>query len=333
MFLFSGGCTAGVRDDDAPMGQGPTTASPQTTGAGQDSSGSSSGAVSAEGSAEGSGGGGGPKLDAGVTMSGCQQVDLLFVIDNSDSMQTYQQALTAEFPGFVQAMFEALPPGIGVHVGITTTDFDFACPDSEATANCQSSASLDEITSHYIPPTEGNNGGNGSQGRLFAWASKRWFETSTDDDPAELTAWFSEAAVAAGESGCSFEMPIAAAGWATHPANAATNEGFIQDEGALLVVFFLTDEPDKSPQSESVYADMILQAKSECGGADCVFVSGLIPSCVPEINQKLWQFMTVFDDEADPPFGDIEDTSRYSELFGEFLAGGVADACAQVPVG
>src|SRR5690606_27434696 len=127
-------------------------------------------------------------------------------------------------------------------------------------------------------------------GRLFQWAGRRWFETNSDADPAELEAWFSAAATAAGEDGCSFEMPVAGAGWVTHPANAETNEGFLRDERGLFVIFFLTDEPDKSPESKNVYRDMILEAKQGCGGEACVFASGLIPACTVEINQKLWQF-------------------------------------------
>lgn len=273
----------------------------------------------------------GDKLDVGVMVSGCQAIDMLFVVDNSSSMQTYQEALGSAFPSFVEAMFAEVPPGIDIHVGITTTDFDTQCADAEATANCQTSSSFDEVSAHYNPPTMGNDGGNGSQGRLFEYSGQRWFEASSTDDPAELTQWFSAAATAAGESGCSFEMPVAAAGFAAHPANADTNAGFIRDEGALLVIFFLTDEPDKSPESETIYADMILEAKTACGGADCVFIGGLAPSCIVDVNQKLWQFMEVF--REDPPFADIVQVPMYETFVGNTLATAVAEACANIPVG
>lgn len=273
------------------------------------------------------------KLDVGVMpTNGCEYVDMLFVIDNSASMETYQQALAAQFPAFVEAMYAELPPSIGVHVGITTTDFDSGCEAAETTGNCQSTATLEDVQSHYIPPTDGNDGGNGSQGRLFQWSGQLFFETTTDDDPAELSTWFSGAATAAGESGCSFEMPVAAAGWAADPANDATNAGFIRDEGALLVIFVLTDEPDKSPESTAIYGDKILATKQACGGAECIFMSGLIPPCVLDVNQKLWQFMTLFGAE-DPPWGDIVDTAGYDEIVGATLAGAVAEACANISVG
>ncbi len=270
------------------------------------------------------------KLDAGVDQGGCKYLDLLFVIDNSDSMAPYQVALAEAFPGFVDGLFAALPPGVDVHVAITTTEFDRACGAHEATQNCQSTATLEEVESHYVKPTDAHDGGNGSQGRLFQWAGRRWFETNSDADPAELEAWFSAAATAAGEDGCSFEMPVAGAGWVTHPANAETNEGFLRDERGLFVIFFLTDEPDKSPESKNVYRDMILEAKQGCGGEACVFASGLIPACTVEINQKLWQFLKAFGD--DPPWGDILATDQYAAHFEDALAGAVAQACEDVPI-
>lgn len=299
-----------------------TTTTPAETG--DETATTSSGGSSAEGTT-------GEKLDVGIMLPGCQAIDMLFVIDNSSSMQTFQEALAAQFPSFIDAVFESVPPGINVHVGITTTDFDTQCADAEAAANCQTSSSFDEVQMHYNPPTGGSDGGNGSQGRLFEYGGQRYFEVESSDDPAALSEWFSAAATAAGESGCSFEMPIAAAGFATHPANAEANEGFLRDDGALLVIFFLTDEPDKSPESETVYADMILEAKAGCGGADCVFVGGLAPGCIVDTNQKLWQFMEAF--REDPPFGDIVDTINYDDYVGVALATAVAEACANIPVG
>lgn len=273
------------------------------------------------------------KLDTPPPMlGGCQFIDFLFVIDNSESMQTYQLALTEQFPEFVTAMYDALPPNIDVHVGLTTTDFDAGCDAQEATQNCQSTATLPEVQAHYLRPDETNDGGNGTQGRLFEFAGQRFFATNSNDDPAPLSEWFSQAAVAAGEEGCSFEMPVAAAGFAAHPANATANEGFLRDENALLVMFFLTDEPDKSVETDEIYRDMVLDAKSACGGEACVFVSGLVPPCIIDVNQKLWQFMNQFD-EAEPIWGDIELTGEYASVFGDALADAIAEACAAVPVG
>ncbi len=262
---------------------------------------------------------------------GCDAVDILFVIDNSASMKDEQALLIDGFPSFVQQMFQTLPAGISVHVGVTTTDFwctAESCDCAESTLSCQTAASLEEVQAHYTPPTEADNGTNGAQGRLFVYDDQPFFEASTDDDPADLSAWFSGAATAAGEQGCSFEMPVAAAGYVAHPSNDSTNAGFVRDEGAVLLVFFLTDEPDKSPEPTSDYLDTLLAAKSECGGADCVISGGLVPACIADINQKAWQFLDGFGGE--PVWSDINDVGAYPTIVGDLLSVAVSDLCETI---
>lgn len=287
---------------------------------------------------------GGEKLDVAgdgtgdgtIPATGCAKVDILFIVDNSASMGQYQVRLTEEFPTFIDAMYGALPFSTDLHVGITTTTFagPFECTENEVEMNCQSSATFETINGNYIKPTVQDLGINGAQGQLFTFDQKRYFETTTDQDPAALTTWFTGAMTMAGENGCTFEMPVAAAGWAFDGLNAATNAGFVRDEGSLLVLFFLTDEPDKTPDSKNDHVNRVLSAKSECGGENCVVVSGLIDPCVavPTTNNKLWQFMKAFDDMNEPLYGDIIDTQEYGNLVGATLGQTIADACDLVPV-
>ncbi len=138
-------------------------------------------------------------------------------------------------------------------------------------------------------------------------------------------------------------MPVAAAGWAFTPPNTggvlATNDGFIRNEGTVLVLFFLTDEPDKSPESVAIHRDRVLAAKAGCGGDQpddtCVVTAGFIPTCTIAVNQKLWQFMTSFGESADEVrWGDITDIPAYDELVGTVLAATIAQTCEDVtPVG
>lgn len=285
----------------------------------------------------------GEKLDAGVVgATGCDAIDILFVIDNSASMNTYQMALSEAFPSFVDALWDSLPAGTNVHVGITTTDFGSpGCANaSESTSNCQSTASASDITMHYDTPLNAPSEVNGSQGRLFNWNDQYFYEASTADDNAGLKTWFTGAATAAGENGCTYEMPVAAAGWAFTAPNVgevlSTNDDFLRNEGTVLVLFFLTDEPDKSPESVAIHRDRVLAAKGGCGGDDpddiCVVTAGFIPTCTIDVNQKLWQFMTSFGETADEvKWGDITDIPGYDELVGTVLAGTIADACEDVP--
>jgi hypothetical protein len=281
----------------------------------------------------------GPKLDVGspetgttAPAEGCTFVDLLFVVDNSLSMSEYQAALAAAFPDFVDEMYAQLPPATDLHVGITTTDFycePGGCSCSEFVFNCESTASNGAISDHYITPDVSNTGTNGGQGRLFDQDGMTYFATTTDSDPAELKQWFTAAATAAGEDGCSFEMSSAGAAYAAHPANAAANTGFFRDAGAVLMVFVLTDEPDKSPESIDVYHDMLAAAKAECGGDECILTAGLLDPCVEANDQTVWQFLNTFGEA--PTWGSIDDTASYADVVGTALAQIVGETCMQIP--
>jgi hypothetical protein len=267
--------------------------------------------------------------------SGCIAVDLLFVVDNSESMGMYQSALTAAFPDFIDSLWSTLPGGVDLHVGITSTDFAGGCTTPEATALCQSTASAADIIGHYNQPTNATgNGVPGSQGRLYFFDSRPYFEANTDDPPDALKTWFTGAATSAGESGCSFEMPVAAASWAASAINTGptgTNAGFFRDEGSLLVVFFLTDEPDKSPEGLDTHKQRLLDIKQECGGESCIFMAGLIPPCILDVNQKLWQFMDGWGHPEPAPWADILQVNMYGQLVGQALADLLADKCAEIP--
>lgn len=286
------------------------------------------------------------KLDLPPSMDlpnngGCGAVDVLFVIDNSKSMAEFQMALAAAFPEFVDAMIDNLPENVDLHVGITTTDFtcqvagdDACCPDAcpVGSTQCQIGTTPEEVDllmSFYEPPTGGSNGSNGGQGRLFVHDGMAYYALNTKDDPAGLKAWFTGAAVAAGEQGSSLEMPVAAAGYTFTPANAMANAGFLRSSDAILLIVFLTNDPDASLEPVAVYRDMVLDAKGEC--PECILTAGLLKTCVPAENQRLWQFMTSFGDE--PIWGDIEEKTGYAEVVGLALAGTLADACINIPVG
>lgn len=314
-------CAAGS-DETNPAGTG------AATGTGTPSSGNGAGGAAGTGSS----GEGGALFDGGLggaAPASCQYVDLLFVIDNSPSMGPHQEELALAFPSFVDAMFDKLPENVDLHVGITTTSFfDGSC--SESVSNCVSQASAADIAAHYIKPTDGTTSDNGEQGRLFEHAGKKFFAANTSEDPGPLKAWFSGAAVAAGETGCSFEMMSAAGGYAFHPANAAHNDGFVRDENGVLLVMVLSDEPDKSPEGTAAYHDMVVAAKSGCGGDKCVLTAGIIDPCIEGVNNPLWEFLHAFGEP--PPLGDIDDPASYTAVVGDALAQVVKQVCDEIAV-
>lgn len=265
--------------------------------------------------------------------AGCTAVDLLFVLDNSASMQTHHAALAAAFPGFIAAIFERLPGGTDIHVGITTTDVackGAGCGCEDSTLGCQTTASAEAILSVYAPPAGGSNGVEGSQGRLMTVDGVAYFATDTLEDPSALAAWFAAAAASAGEDGCSFEMPAAAAGFVADPANAGANAGFLRDEGTALIVFVLTDEPDKSPEAVEAYAGRLRAAKAGCGGDVCITTAAILPACVAAGTQSLWRFLGSF---GEPPiWGDIGEPAVYAAVVEDALTSAVTRTCADVPV-
>ena len=264
------GVVLGAGCNPAPEPDNPFATSGMTSSVGSTSSPTTSGNVTSGATAvedeSGTSATGGIKLDVSTPditageQDYCNFVDILFVIDNSLSMNQYQAQLALAWPTFVDEMWANLPEGTDLHVGMTTTSFfDGSC--SESVFNCVTTASDQTIQNHYDPPGMGSNGVNGEQGRLFEWDGQRYFSATVEGDPsADLKLWFSQAAVQAGETGCSFEMMSAASGYAFHPDNAMFNEGFLRDEGAVLVIVVLTDEPDTSPEGASTYYDMVVDA-------------------------------------------------------------------------
>ena len=291
-------------------------------------------------------GGEGPKLDVGSgdgpgPVGNCEEpdgecnctaVDVLLVIDNSGTMCTKQESLAAAFPGFVTAMFDALPEGTDLHVGITTSGFSLGGNHSEN--NCVAQEPLSTIQSSYTVPGAGSVNGNGLQGRLFEHEGQRWFaaDTGVPADEAALSSWFTGAATAVGCGVSSFEFNASGAAWALHPDNAATNDGFLRDEGAVLVLFILTDEADQSLQVETLefLHDTVADAKAGCGGDACIVTGGLLPTYCPAGTNGSLAFLETF---GTPTVGDIGfgiGEVDYATTVGDTFAEVVATACDEI---
>ena len=267
------------------------------------------------------------------TCSGCTAVDVLFVIDNSGTMCSKQQNLNAAFPGFVDAMYDALPPGTDLHVAVTTSGFSLGGSHSES--NCVAQEPLSTLQQFYTRPTEGTVMGNGLQGRLYEQDGRRFYAVDTSDpsSKAGLSAWFTAAASGVGCSVSSFEFNASGAAWALHPSNAATNDGFLRDEGAALVLFILTDEGDQSLDVETVQFlhDTVVDAKPICG-EDCIIPGGLLPTLCPDGTNGSLEFLESF---TNPPItGDIGGffgpPPDYEAVVGNALATVVAETCEEI---
>ena len=217
----------------------------------------------------------------GEDCPGCNAVDLLFVVDNSLSMEDEQIALTQAFPSFADAILESLPEGVNIHIGVTSTEMGYS-PEGGFDQNnfCIGTGEGGAPASNYYQtPDVSPSATNGAQGRLYEAGGLRYFDIDQGAPPAEVQAlkdWFAQAAHI-GEGGSNVEMTTAAAAWTFDPANAATNTGFVRDEGAVLAFFFVQDEPDQTPIEQSdTLLSKIESAKMLCGGWECVIAGGFV---------------------------------------------------------
>lgn len=158
---------------------------------------------------------------------GCTKVDLLFVVDNSESMMGEQENLIGSFGGFIEAMRTTLVDAESYHVGVTTTDSNFG-----NAPNCRLDGAL--ITELQGENTSGSTCGPYASGSSFM----------TESDALE-TAFPCAAQV--GTGGIPFERPMDTMRAAISPAMVAPgacNDGFVRDD-ALLVIVVITDERDE----------------------------------------------------------------------------------------
>ena len=70
-----------------------------------------------------------------------------------------------------------------------------------------------------------------------------------------------------------------------------------------------------------------------CGGDDCIVTAGLLPpSCVPDANPVIWQFLNAFGEV--PQWGDINDYEGYADVVSSALADVIVQTCDEItPVG
>lgn len=239
-----------------------------------------------------------PKLDMPAGgLAECTLVDLLFVIDNSNSMIAEQVNLIASFDGFVAGIQANLDEVNDYHIGVVTTDaYALNHPD------CRMLGAL--VT-------------ESAAGVCGPWAEGRYISLAD-----ELAPSFTCAADV-GPDGDTNERQIQAALRAIDPGlgvTGACNEGFIRDD-ALLVLVLITDEDDPgspiagqgSPGSPSSWFAEIVERK----GVETNVVMLALAGLPPPNNCK-----------NDVPFEGAQITWRIEQLVKRFTYGEMGDVCA-----
>jgi hypothetical protein len=175
-------------------------------------------------------------------------LDVLFVVDNSNSMIEEQQALIAGFPDFIEVL-ENLDGGLpDIHIGVVSTDVG-AGPFSDPSCALNGDDGALRVPSSRCGITTDE-----SFLRSAPVAGGR--ATNFGGSLTEAFGCMAELGV----NGCGFEQPLEAVRRALEPG---ANPGF-RRPGALLTIVFLTDEDDCSAMDDGLYTpdDTVLGPRS-----------------------------------------------------------------------
>jgi len=172
--------------------------------------------------------------DSDSDNTGCAEIDILFVIDDSGSMECEQLMLAEAFPAFIEVLEQynnSNADQVAYRVGVTTTGRDVSCW---------------EMDPYGDTDTYWNEGVNGEL--MQTASSLKWLDGPGDVD--QLSEQFSELADV-GTGGADPEMPLDSMRLAIEKVAAGEpNDGFLRED-ALFVLVIITDEDDYSLSVDS----------------------------------------------------------------------------------
>jgi hypothetical protein len=162
------------------------------------------------------------------------QLDVLFVVDNSNSMEAKQKSLTAAFPYFLSTL---LSYKVDLHLGVVSTDMgagDYNLPSCETTGGDGGKLIYSPRTYTNCPvPKDPYITDSGSKSNVSG----------------DLVTQAFECIATLGSGGCGFEQPLASVKKAL---DGKTNPGFLRT-GSVLAVIVLSDEDDCSAVDTKLY--------------------------------------------------------------------------------
>ncbi len=333
--LMAVGCsgTGGTDPGDSPTGTtgqtgtdsattDPTTTGPGTTHGTTGDSGTASESSTETGdtdstATDSSGSSGGVRFDLGPlpdsppAKEGCERVDFLFVIDDSDSMADHQANLVNSFPAFITGIQGTLASVDSYHVGVVTTDEYLM-----NTPNCQTLGSL-------VVQTGGYDSSDATCGPFMEGYN---FITETDD----LGVAFQCAALP-GTDGDLSELPMQALRDVVNEVDGGAgqcNEQFLRSD-SLLVVVVLTDEADGPGDGDVTY----LFRRTSPGTPlewfnDVVAARGGTEENIVVMSLINYYGGLCSPDEADfirPEIADGKNIKEFTEMFTHGIVGGVCE--------
>ena len=186
------------------------------------------------------------------------EVDILLVVDNSCSMEPYQQELANNFDSFLTYFLEG---DVDYQIGVTTTSMQ--------------QVEFDPLYSHICPRSVVDE--IPAPGALVD-------NLVITPETADAASTFSDI-VNVGICGAAYEMGLGSARLALqHAQTGAYNTGFIRDE-AYLSLIFVSDEQDASPLPVNDYITAFRDAKPG-GDREAVIASSLVVTDPSECNPQ-----------------------------------------------
>jgi len=228
-----------------------------------------------------------------------QNLDLLFVIDNSGSMFDEHQSLIKHFPQFIEILDGSAGGRPNLHVGITSTDLG---GPPGADQQCQANGDSGQLIA--TPRVETSCSG----------PDDRYFVDIEGEDGARVTNFDGTLGDAfgcianLGTQGCGFEQPLEA----MHRAlSSPQNDGFLRDN-SILAVIFITDEDDCSMHDNSMMlqgpecSDYHDETSCPLGARDSFRCFEFGVECEPDAPRQLGSHASCKPREDSPYLSDIE---------------------------
>jgi hypothetical protein len=170
-------------------------------------------------------------------------VDILFVIDTSNSMAEEQTNLAANIPKLIEALKDPQGKLPDLHIGVITVDLgagNYQLPSCETNGD-NGKLQASPTTAGCTPPADPFIKHVGGVTNVSGGSS----------DPAQQVIDAFQCIATMGTGGCGFEQTLEAARRALDPT-LNLNPGFVRP-GASLAVVFLTDEDDCSAAKPQLY--------------------------------------------------------------------------------
>ena len=196
-----------------------------------------------------------------ITQATSDAVDLLVMVDNSNSMAQEQANLTQNFQILIETLTDPpdsngdgqpdSPPVTDLHVGVVDSDMGTG---GFAVQTCRDAIDGDDGILRNTPS-------GAVAGCADSYPSYLSFHEG--DDPSAINADFSCIATL-GTGGCGFEQQLKAARKALTVHAAGANAGFVRDD-SLLAILLVTDEEDCSVREDVANATDIFNTQLALG--------------------------------------------------------------------